>query len=285
VGSGDLRGRRWLAPPGTLGSAGASSGFGRSRWWSRCGRRRRGRVCQGSIPRTGAFEVARQCLDLGRASWVRARIFRRIRGSVVERLGVRVRALHETLGLGNLRRQAHDRHQIGWRCAGHACLLGAHAHCRAEDHAGGKDRRPHHDWSGREIALPDARLPSIHVTRRLRMSWFRAYCDGRSTPVSRPLRITWSLVGDHERPMTSAAETAILPIDVEVQVDPMCSIGWSLDHDELGSNRSKLINVIDFIELERDAGGKPDSTFPHPALSVRNYPVTSSAARSGGFPA
>jgi hypothetical protein len=38
------------------------------------------------------------------------------------------------------------------------------------------------------------------------------------------------------------------------------------DHDDLGSNRSKVMNVIDFNELERDAGGKPVSTFPHPAL-------------------
>jgi hypothetical protein len=41
-----------------------------------------------------------------------------------------------------------------------------------------------------------------------------------------------------------------------------------LDHDEFGSNRSKLMNVIDFKVLERDAGGKPASTFPHPALVV-----------------
>jgi LPS-assembly lipoprotein len=39
----------------------------------------------------------------------------------------------------------------------------------------------------------------------------------------------------------------------------------SLDHDELGSSRSKLLNVIDLEVLERDAGGKPESIFPRPA--------------------
>src|ERR1019366_4519179 len=39
----------------------------------------------------------------------------------------------------------------------------------------------------------------------------------------------------------------------------------SLDHDDFGLNQSKII-VIDSKSLERDAGGKPGSTFPHPAL-------------------
>ncbi|WP_347263497.1 hypothetical protein [Nitrobacter sp.] len=43
----------------------------------------------------------------------------------------------------------------------------------------------------------------------------------------------------------------------------------SLDHDDFGSDRSKIMNVIDFNILERDAGGKPLHTFPHPALERR----------------
>lgn len=39
-----------------------------------------------------------------------------------------------------------------------------------------------------------------------------------------------------------------------------------LDHDDLGSDRSKIMKVIDPVSLERDAGGKPLHTFPHPAL-------------------
>jgi hypothetical protein len=39
-----------------------------------------------------------------------------------------------------------------------------------------------------------------------------------------------------------------------------------LDHDDFGLNQSKIMNVIDSKSLERDAGGKPVSTFPHPAL-------------------
>jgi hypothetical protein len=38
------------------------------------------------------------------------------------------------------------------------------------------------------------------------------------------------------------------------------------DHDDFGLNQSKIINVIDSKSLERDAGGKPGSTFPRPAL-------------------
>ncbi|WP_210162187.1 nickel/cobalt transporter [Methyloferula stellata] len=38
------------------------------------------------------------------------------------------------------------------------------------------------------------------------------------------------------------------------------------DHDDFGFNQSKIMNVIDSYRLERDAGGKPVPTFPHPAL-------------------
>jgi hypothetical protein len=41
----------------------------------------------------------------------------------------------------------------------------------------------------------------------------------------------------------------------------------SLDHDDFGLNQSKIMNVIDSKSLERDAGGKPVSAFPHPALA------------------
>jgi hypothetical protein len=61
--------------------------------------------------------------------------------------------------------------------------------------------------------------------------------------------------------------------------------GWSceevaLDHDDFGLNQSKIMNVIDSNKLERDmqislrnlhkldCAGKPDSTFPHPALAL-----------------
>ncbi len=40
-----------------------------------------------------------------------------------------------------------------------------------------------------------------------------------------------------------------------------------LDHDDFGLNQSKIMNVIDSNNLERDAGGKPVPTFPHPTLA------------------
>ena len=39
--------------------------------------------------------------------------------------------------------------------------------------------------------------------------------------------------------------------------------------DDFGSNRSKTMKVIDSNILERDAGGKPLHTFPHPAFVAR----------------
>jgi K+-transporting ATPase ATPase C chain len=51
----------------------------------------------------------------------------------------------------------------------------------------------------------------------------------------------------------------------------------ALDHDDFGLNQSKIMNVIDSNRLERDAGGKPVSAFPHPALVPIDL-VTSSAS-------
>src|SRR5690606_25297876 len=38
-----------------------------------------------------------------------------------------------------------------------------------------------------------------------------------------------------------------------------------LDRDEVGSDRPDFIDAIYYKEIERDAGGKPLHTFPHPA--------------------
>ena len=40
-----------------------------------------------------------------------------------------------------------------------------------------------------------------------------------------------------------------------------------LDHDSFGLTQSKAMSLIDFKSVERDAGGKPGSSFPQPALS------------------
>ena len=45
--------------------------------------------------------------------------------------------------------------------------------------------------------------------------------------------------------------------------------GCLLDHDDFGSTRSKIINVIGSKSLERDSCEKPVPTFSHPALSFR----------------
>ena len=61
--------------------------------------------------------------------------------------------------------------------------------------------------------------------------------------------------------------------------------GRHLDHDDFGLNQSKIMNVIDSKSLERDAGGKPGSTFPHPALgfySATEFDIAPLLARHPG---
>ncbi len=50
---------------------------------------------------------------------------------------------------------------------------------------------------------------------------------------------------------------------------PMIQSEIAIDHDDIGSNRSDVMNVIDSKRLERDASGKPVPTFPHPAPGQR----------------
>jgi hypothetical protein len=52
----------------------------------------------------------------------------------------------------------------------------------------------------------------------------------------------------------------------------------TLDHDDFGLNQSKITNVIDFNHLERNAGGKVVSTFPHPALADQYFATTGAGA-------
>jgi L-aspartate oxidase len=58
-------------------------------------------------------------------------------------------------------------------------------------------------------------------------------------------------------------------VGLDVAINPGAS-DPALDHDDFGLNQSKVMNVIDSKNLERDAGGKPVPTFPDPAL-VRPY--------------
>ncbi|QLL66139.1 hypothetical protein FKV68_33355 (plasmid) [Sinorhizobium mexicanum] len=57
---------------------------------------------------------------------------------------------------------------------------------------------------------------------------------------------------------------------------PICAsvIEELLDHDDFGSNRHKIINVIDSNKLRRGTRAENRATCPHPALSCpRRYPV------------
>src|SRR5689334_10378274 len=59
---------------------------------------------------------------------------------------------------------------------------------------------------------------------------------------------------------------------LELILSPQSStlVGFALDHDEFGSSRSKLINVIDSNIVARDSREKPVPTFSHPALGRRS---------------
>jgi riboflavin kinase/FMN adenylyltransferase len=68
--------------------------------------------------------------------------------------------------------------------------------------------------------------------------------------------------------------------------DPSCrlrhgiyAVRVEVDHDALGSNRSKGMNAVDSKSLERDASGKPVSTFPHPALKGHSFDAVASFGR------
>jgi error-prone DNA polymerase len=56
-------------------------------------------------------------------------------------------------------------------------------------------------------------------------------------------------------------------LSLSLKGHPVAFVRERLDHDDFGLNQSKIMNVIDSKNLERDAGGKPGSTFPHPALT------------------
>nr|WP_049750614.1 chemotaxis response regulator protein-glutamate methylesterase [Nitrobacter winogradskyi] len=57
------------------------------------------------------------------------------------------------------------------------------------------------------------------------------------------------------------------------------------DHDDYGSNASTIMNAVDSNISERDAGGKPRRTFPHPALVQREQqPRSAQAARAMSRP-
>jgi predicted ATP-grasp superfamily ATP-dependent carboligase len=53
-----------------------------------------------------------------------------------------------------------------------------------------------------------------------------------------------------------------------VSILSLCDGREALDHDDIGLNQSKIMNLTDFKSLERDASGKVVSTFPHPALAL-----------------
>jgi hypothetical protein len=53
----------------------------------------------------------------------------------------------------------------------------------------------------------------------------------------------------------------------------------------LDFNQSKIMKLIDSKSLERDAGGKPVPTFPHPALATMPFVKTNEMTlRNGRLP-
>ncbi len=73
------------------------------------------------------------------------------------------------------------------------------------------------------------------------------------------VELRWVTLGE-------VAALDILPITQVITTELARRLRTDLDHDDFGLNQSKIMNVIDSNNLERDAGGKPVPTFPHPAL-------------------
>jgi flagellar protein FliO/FliZ len=87
---------------------------------------------------------------------------------------------------------------------------------------------------------------------------------GRPTPYRAPATPRTRLTPTADSPrveLPATRRSVATPVHRSTPPSPV-----PLGHDELGSKRSKLMNVIDSKVLERDASGEPDSTFPHPAL-------------------
>ena len=65
--------------------------------------------------------------------------------------------------------------------------------------------------------------------------------------------------------IVKASEESVIPQTSPIASTQIEDVASVLDHDDFGLNQSKIINVIDHLELERVAGGKPLRTFPQPA--------------------
>jgi hypothetical protein len=82
-------------------------------------------------------------------------------------------------------------------------------------------------------------------------------------PTHEILKCVYRIEQKQERPITTSKSD---PSGIGGLVARFPNGFVRLDHDDFGLIQSKIMNVIDSKSLERDAGGKPVSTFPHPAL-------------------
>jgi murein L,D-transpeptidase YafK len=64
-----------------------------------------------------------------------------------------------------------------------------------------------------------------------------------------------------------AAKKGSSPARIQITSLKTSTAAAPLDHDNLGSYRSKIMNLIDSKSSERNAGDRPGSTFPHPVLA------------------
>ncbi len=117
---------------------------------------------------------------------------------------------------------------------------------------------------GEAVAMLLARIPCVEGTETVPLieAEGRVLARDLTAPIDLPSFDNSAVDGYAVRfcDLAAGAET-ILALGGRV------AAGHALDHDDFGPNRSKVMNVIDSKSLERDAGGKPVATFPHPALA------------------
>jgi len=91
----------------------------------------------------------------------------------------------------------------------------------------------------------------------------------REVALLAPLVVLTIYFGVHPQPIIDSSAVAIDALIKNYDAALAATKTATKDHDDLGSDRSKVVYVIDSRNSERDAGGKPAPTFPRPALALQ----------------
>jgi NADH-quinone oxidoreductase subunit M len=91
----------------------------------------------------------------------------------------------------------------------------------------------------------------------------------REVALLAPLVVLTIYFGVHPQPIIDSSTAAIDLLIKNYDAALAATKTAAIDHDDFGSSRSEVVYVIDSRDSERDAGGKPVSAFPRPALALQ----------------